>query len=134
MTTSIAQRLEAAQNRRYAGIARMQDAIARMEASERIGQGADPKDAASFEENRQAVGAIDVELRELQAQARTALGADGTGLDVLAGSGMGGIPEALGSGGSFARAFAGSGRVDSAALWRASVSYTHLTLPTSDLV
>lgn len=118
MTTSISQRLEAAQNRRYSAIAKMEDAIAKMERSERTGQGVDPLDAASFEENRQAVGAIDVELRELQAQARSSLGTDGN-VDVMAGSGMSGIPEALGSGGSFGRAFAGSGRVDSAVLWRA---------------
>ncbi len=62
--------------------------------------------------------AVDVELRELQAQARSSLGTDGN-VDVMAGSGMSGIPEALGSGGSFSRAFVESGRVDSAALWRA---------------
>lgn len=126
MTTSIAQRLEAAQNRRFSAIAKMEDATHRMEVSERNGHGADPRDAEAFEQNRQAVLAVDVELRELGAQARTALGTEGN-VDVMAGSGMSGIPEALGSGGSFGRAFAGSGRVDSAALWRALQSSPNQT-------
>ena len=126
MTTSISQRLEAAQNRRYSAIAKMEAAISKMERSERTGQGVDPLDAASFEENRQAVGAIDVELRELQAQARSSLGTDGN-VDVMAGSGMGGIPEALGSGTPYSRAFVQTGRVDSAALWRALQSSPNST-------
>lgn len=119
-TLNLSQRIEAAQNRRYAGIARMEDAQHKMEVAERNGQGADPRDAEAFEQSRQAVLAVDVELRDLQAQARTALGADGN-VDVMAGSGMSGIPEALESGSSYARAFAdaGSGRVDTAPLYRA---------------
>ena len=125
--TNLSQRLEAAQNRRFAAIAKMEDCQHRMEVAERNGQGADPRDAETFETNRQAVLAVDVELRELQAQARSALGAEGTGIDVMAGAGMSGIPEALGSGTPYSRAFVQSGRVDSSPLFRALQSSPNST-------
>ena len=115
-------RLDAASNKRYAAIAKMEDAMHRMTVAERNGGGADPRDSQTFEDARQAVQTVDVELRELQAEAREALGDAGTvRLDISEASGMSNVPEWSAAPGH-ARVFGSlgtPGRVDSAPLWRA---------------
>lgn len=68
-----AERIDAAQTRRYAAIAKMEDHMHRMEVAERCGTPPSPADAEAFETARSEVLALDVELRELAMQARSTL-------------------------------------------------------------
>lgn len=111
---TIAERLEAAENKRYAAVAKMEDATHRMEVAERNGAGANPADAEAFATARSDVLAVDVELRELAAQAREALGDDRVRIDVR---GLSGQLEMLQH--SRASVFAPAGRVDCGPLHRA---------------
>lgn len=112
-------RLDAATTKRYACIARMEDSHHRMEIATRAGDGPDPADLRAFETARDTVQAVDVELRELQAEAREMLG-DGAALrlDVGAASGMDGL-HGMPAMPGHARTFGTPGRVDCAPLWRA---------------
>jgi hypothetical protein len=127
MQSTLQQRLEAAQNKRFAFVARLEDAHRRMEVATRAGDGPDPADATAFEDARLAVLAADVELRELGEQARASLGGDASvRIDVGSAAGMGTVPEWASMPGH-ARVFGAGGRVDTAPLQRAlgqSSNYT----------
>jgi hypothetical protein len=127
MQSTTQSRMEAAQNKRYAFVAKMDDSLARMERASRNGDGPDPADATAFEDARLAVLAADAELRELGEQASAALGGDAAvRIDVGSAAGMGTVPEWASMPGH-ARVFGNGGRVDTAPLQRAlgqSSSYT----------
>jgi hypothetical protein len=107
-------KLEAAQQRRYALVAKMEDAHHKMSVAERNGAGIDPADAQAFEDARQAVLACDVELRELSAEATRSLPSGA--VDAHAASGM---PDAAASfSASFARSMQPAGSIDVSPLFR----------------
>ncbi len=85
-----AERIELAENRRFAAIAKMEEAMHRMEVAERAGSAPDPADAEAFEAARSDVLTADVELRELAKYARSALDASPR-LDVPSLSGLSGL-------------------------------------------
>ncbi len=106
------QRMEAAQQRRYAAIAKMEDLHHQMQVAERNGAGIDPAHVEAFDEARRAVLACDVELRELGQEAtRTAQPVDAMGASAM--------PESAASfAAGFSRSAAMAGAIDVGPLHR----------------
>lgn len=109
------QRIEAAQQRRYLHVAKMEDAHHKMAVSERAGTGIDPSDAEAFESARQAVLAADVELRELTGESTRGL--SGNGIDTMAASGMPASAATFAQ--SFSRSMQPAGLIDVGPMYRA---------------
>lgn len=122
---TIAERIELAENRRYAAIAKMEDHQHRMEVAERCGTPPSPADAQGFEAARSDVLTVDVELRELAAQASAQLGG-GAAVRVDTRE-LSGLPDALGIPMQGRGALAAGGRIDVGALHRALQQSTNST-------